>query len=642
MVVGVEVIPKNSDASKQSGSIDWQCKPQAAKQAPRKALPFAESFAPSRFPWILCLVLICQAMTLAADDPLATLRAAHPRLIVLDDQITADKQLIQTNPQAGALFKQIQQQADKILSEPSVQHVLIGPRLLAQSRSALRIISTSAGMYRLTGDTRYAQRAKQEMLAVAAFADWNPSHFLDVAEMTNACGIGYDWIYDQLSEEDRRTIRQAIVEKAFKPAFAAYDKKEFWTKSNMNWSQVCAGGLTVGALAIADQEPEISRKMIDLAHQTIITPMKEFAPDGGWDEGPGYWNYATSYNVFYLSAIESALGTDFGLEKMPGFSNTGSYHIQLTGPGKLMFNFADAGEAYESAPQMFWLARRFNVPTYAAWERANSAGHMNIFHLLWFNPDGDLNEVHDLPNATVFDRVNVGVMRSSFSDPDAWYVAFKGGDNGANHSHLDLGSFVLDAMGQRWALDLGPDDYNLPGYFGKQRFTYFRLMTRAHNTLTFNGGNQDPKAKARIIWFDTKPERSAAIIDLSAGYGGQVRRGVALIGGKQVLIQDEFSMPQDKELISQWNFHTRAKVKLDGRTAVLSLGGKHLKATLLSPAEGKFEMEVCDAPPPQKANAGVVNLFVRGGDVGRFAVVFGAVDDAGPPRIVDLSTWEKK
>jgi hypothetical protein len=586
--------------------------------------------------------MLVGANAVGADDPLAKLRAAHPRVIVLDEQIAADKQLIQTDPEAGELFQQMQRLADKMLNQPTAVHVLIGPRLLAQSRSALKTISTTAGMYRLTGDVRYAQRAKQEMLAVAAFADWNPSHFLDVAEMTNACGIGYDWIYDQLSEEDRRTIRNAIVEKGFNPALVAYEKKEFWTKSNMNWSQVCAGGLTVGALAIADQEPEISRKIIELAHKTIETPMKEFAPDGGWDEGPGYWNYATSYNVFYLSALESALGTDFGLEKMPGFSNTGSYHIQLTGPDRQVFNFADAGEGYEAAPQMFWLARRFNVPTYAAWERANSAGRMGIFHLLWFNPDGDMQQVHDLPTATVFERVNVGVMRSSFSDPQAWYVAFKGGDNGANHSHLDLGSFVLDALGERWGMDLGSDDYNLPGYFGKQRFTYFRLMTRAHNTLTFNGANQEPKAKAKIVWFDTKPDRSAAIIDLSAGYGGDVRRGVALIGGKQVLIQDEFSMPQDKELVSQWNFHTRATVKVAGQTALLSLGGKQLRATLLSPADGKFGTEDCDTPAPQRANPGVTNLFARSTGQGRFAVVFSADGDTAMPAVEPLAKWGKK
>lgn len=145
------------------------------------------------------------------------------------------------------MFKQLQKQADGMINQPPVKHVLIGPRLLDKSRKALEIISTTAAMYRLTGDVKYAARAKKEMLNVAAFADWNPSHFLDVAEMTNACGIGYDWIYDQLSADERATIRRSIVDLGFKPALTAYANKAFWTHSNMNWSQVCAGGLTVGA-----------------------------------------------------------------------------------------------------------------------------------------------------------------------------------------------------------------------------------------------------------------------------------------------------------------------------------------------------------------------------------------------------------
>jgi hypothetical protein len=593
---------------------------------------------------VMLLIGVLPLFAPAADDPLINLRKSHPRLMVLDDQIQTDKAFVKNDPMAAGVFQQLKAQADKMIDQPPVQHVLIGPRLLDKSRTALRVISTTAGMYRMTGDVKYAERAKREMLDVAAFADWNPSHFLDVAEMTNACGIGYDWIYDQLSPDDRKTIRQAIVDKAFKPAFEAYQKQEFWTKSNMNWSQVCAGGLTVGALAVADEEPDIARQMIDLAHQTMITPMKEFAPDGGWDEGPGYWNYATSYNVYYLAAIESALGTDFGLEKMLGFSNAGAFHIQLTGPGKKLFNFADAGEGYETAPQMFWLAKHFNRPTYAAWERANSAGKMGIFHLLWFDPDGTLDAADDLPLDAVFKRVNVGVFRSSFADPDAWYVAFKGGDNAANHSHLDLGSFVLDAMGQRWGMDLGPDDYNLPEYFGKLRFTYFRLMTRAHNTITLDGANQNEKAKAQIIWFDSKPDRASAVIDLTAAYPNavSVRRGISMIDRKRVLIQDEIKLMQEQPRPYEWNFHTQAQVETHGNKAILTLHGKRLLATLLSPKDGKFETTDCDAPPPQKPNTGVTNLMVHTVGGQTVAVLFSAVDDQFVPTLTDVATWMGK
>ena len=33
----------------------------------------------------------------------------------------------------------------------------------------------------------------------------------------------------------------------------------------------------------------------------------EYGPDGAWAEGPGYWRYATQYNVVFLAALETAL-----------------------------------------------------------------------------------------------------------------------------------------------------------------------------------------------------------------------------------------------------------------------------------------------------------------------------------------------
>jgi hypothetical protein len=599
-------------------------------------------FQRSAFKWI-AIILLVSAPLHAANDPLVNLRKSHPRLIVLNDQIKAVQGIIQTDKQAADTFAQVKQLADSMLRQATAKHVLIGPRLLAQSRSAMSIISTSAGMYRVTGDVRYADRAKKEMLAVAAFDDWNPSHFLDVAEMTNACGIGYDWIYDQLSPEDRSTIRTAIIEKGLKPGLTEYRKKTFWTDCNHNWGQVCAGGLTVGALSIADEEPDLAREILALTRKTISKPMNQFAPDGGWDEGPGYWNYATSYNVYYLAAIDSALGTDFGLEGDPGFSETALFHMQLTGPTHKTFNFADAGDGLEPAPQMFWFAKRFNRPEFAAWERASSAGHMNIFHLLWFDPDGQWPS-SNVPLATVFKRVNVGAMRSSWTDPNAWFIAFKGGDSAANHSHLDLGTFVFDAMGKRWALDLGPDNYNLPGYFGQQRFTYFRLGTKAHNTICVNGQNQNLKAKAPITSFVTAPDRTTAIIDLSAAYpSGSVRRGIELIDGKQVLIQDEVNLLQDKPIPFDWNFHTPARVDADGMKAVLTLSGTQLRATLLSPEDGKFETTNSDAAAPQKPNPGITNLVVHcSGLEHRIVVLFSAVDDTNVPGVVELSRWPVK
>jgi hypothetical protein len=580
----------------------------------------------------------------AADDILKTLRPQHPRLYVLDEDLPAIRRAAADDPLVRDWYERLQKEARKMLGEPPVEHRLIGRRLLDQSRAALRRISTLAALYRLDGDRRKAERARREMLTAAAFPDWNPSHFLDTAEMTNALAVGYDWLFDFLSEEDRAAVRAAIVEKGLKPGLRVYRKGGGWPEAHHNWNQVCNGGLAAGALAVADEEPALAAEVLARGRESIVRAMRSFAPDGGWEEGPGYWNYATHYNVFYLAALRSALGTDFGLTRRPGFADTGNFRIHSVGPLGLTFNFADAGAGAGTAPQMLWLARAFDRPDFARHERRLARPRPDVFHLLWAGERPADAPPEGAPRDALFRAVHVAFFRGAWDDDRAVYVGFKGGDNRANHSHLDLGTFVLDALGQRWALDLGPDDYNLPGYFGKQRWDYYRLGTEGHNTLTIDGANQNPNGRAPVIAYLSTPERAFAVADLTAGYAPKVRsarRGIALLGRQQVLVQDELEASQPVEVV--WNCHTRATVEAHGDRATLTQGGARLEARLLAPPGSRFEVVAADAPPPQAQQRDVHNLVVRlperAGDV-RIVVLFTPAEGGLPvPAVEPLENW---
>jgi hypothetical protein len=98
-----------------------------------------------------------------------------------------------------------------------------------------------------------------------------------------------------------------------------------------------------------------------------------------------------------------------------------------------------------------YFARIFNRPVYAAHQRVFRSGG-DIFDLFWHDPRGSKADLDSLPKDAFFRGVDVVFMRSSWTDPNALFVGFKGGDNAANHSNLDLGTFVLDALGERWAV----------------------------------------------------------------------------------------------------------------------------------------------------------------------------------------------
>ena len=69
---------------------------------------------------------------------------------------------------------------------------------LTTAREIQDIIATNAGLFLLTGNTTYSNRAIAEMLQVAKYPDWNPSNFLVTAETTQAMAMGYDWVFPEI------------------------------------------------------------------------------------------------------------------------------------------------------------------------------------------------------------------------------------------------------------------------------------------------------------------------------------------------------------------------------------------------------------------------------------------------------------
>lgn len=575
--------------------------------------------ASSKSVWRAALVFAAMIVAFAASaadetNSLKTLRAGHPRLVLLAEDIARIREFIETDATARRYHERIVARGEAVLRGPPVERVLIGPRLLDKSRTVVDRLYTLGLLHRLDGQKKWADRATREMLAVAAFKDWNPSHFLDVAEMTHGMAIGYDWFYDTLTPAQRKTIEAAIVEKGLLEAKKAHDRGVGWTKSQDNWNNVCNGGITVGALALADREPELAEWLVDRMRQSLPKALASYAPDGAWREGPGYWGYATRYTVYAFAALQSALGTDFGLSSMPGLSEAGVHRLQITGPTGLFFNFADCGEAARGDPTLFWLARRYDSPVLAAAQRELAGDDGMIGDLMWYDPRGSAEDIKRLPSDAHFQRINVAVMRSAWQDPQAIYVGFKGGDNKAGHSHLDLGTFVLDALGERWACELGADEYNMPGYFGGQRWTYYRLKTEGQNTLTLNGENQNPRAAAPVITFETSRDGARVVADLSQAYEAagakQGRRGVTLRDGRsRVLVQDELEVSKSTDVI--WTMHTHAKVAVAGSRAILRQGGKTLEARILSPASAQFSFEEVNLPLPQRPTKGLGKLLIR-------------------------------
>ena len=525
----------------------------------------------------------------------------HPRLLVNKEDLRLIRKSLARDPLSQAIADAVVREADVILTQSPIKRELQGRRLLGKSRTCVQRVVTLSMSYHLTNDEKYVRRCNEEMLAAARFRDWNPTHFLDVAEMTFALAVGYDWLFDQLDETSRTEIRSAIVSKGVSLPFETRHKG--WVRAENNWGQVCHGGLTAGALAIMENEPGLAARTVHNALHNVTPSMAAYAPKGSYPEGPGYWSYGTSYNVLLIGVLESVMGTDFGLSKAPGFSGTGQYLSLTCGPSGQFFNYADGGAGRSPQPVLFWFASRFGRPDWLLGERKllrnriirkSSNSRFFPFTLLWMNKVPETSEIQMPLHWHGEGGTPVTVHRSSWTDPNAVFFGLKAGSPSANHGQMDTGSFVLDADGVRWALDLGAEGYHGIESRGmnlwsraqdSDRWTIFRQQNHGHNTLVIDGTLQRAKGKSTIISFSSGPDLPHTVVDLSSVYEGQassVQRGMALLPSGEIIIQDELIGLKPGSLV-RWGMITPGKPgPLDGQRIQLHQGTASIALTIQS------------------------------------------------------------
>jgi len=563
-------------------------------------------------PLALLLVLFFSSLSeiQAQDLKGVHMTAPHPRLLMTK----ADEASIKASVKGNGFWRQVDsllmKAANSALSLSAPQRIVTGRRLLDVSRETLRRVLLLGYAYRMTGDSRYAQRAEQELLSVSAFSDWNPSHYLDVAEMTTAVAVGYDWLFDVMSNDTKDTIRKAIINKGLNPSFDA--QYNGWLQKENNWNQVCNSAMAYGALAIYEDASTLADSVIQRSITSIHKPMKNYGPDGAYPEGYSYWGFGTTYNVMLIDALEKCFGTDFNLSKQKGFLESAGFILHMVAPDHESFNYGDNKDTGRMSPAMFWLAKRNNDLSLlwnerSLFKRGNKKKLMDYrfftLAMLW----GAGVDMRHLPEPQQKTWVSptaitpVALMRTSWDDTKAIYLAFKGGSASSSHAHLDAGSFVMVANGERWAMDFGRQDYHSLESLGldiwnktqdSDRWKVFRYTNLAHNTLTFNNCMQDVKGYVCLNGSSSLTKQPSVSADLTPVYPGQIKsakRQVEIVDGKYVLVSDEIHTGK-KSTTMRWTMLTPSDAKLKGKNKiVLSHNGKRLVMEVNAPVKVRLK-----------------------------------------------------
>jgi oligo-alginate lyase len=372
--------------------------------------------------------------------------------------------------------------------------------------------------YTMTGDTRYAERAKALLTDLTNKEAWDGmddrtprwNAGLGTSHSNWAASVTFDAIYNALSTTERKDIANKIVKLGIEPTLADWLSKDKRIQSlnNMghNWWAAIVFEAGTASLAVMNEVPQAkqwalqvmddSREWFSFSGSVLENKPSSFDPDGGFYESINYANYGVSEYLLFRLAYTNALKPvsmpyDGLLQKtVDWFINAGYPRAEAP---LLSLDFGDSNEfANGDKPAKLLIALGLGKPDYywylqyTAKKKWGEDLHVSTPMGMLYQPENKVvASTPSLSSSAMYGGMGWGMLRSSWQ-PDATLLGVKCGFTW-NHTHADAGSFVLYHKGQNLLIDGGDVGYGNPEYS-----SYF-VTSRAHNVLMFNGEAQDPR-----------------------------------------------------------------------------------------------------------------------------------------------------
>lgn len=553
----------------------------------------------------MCTLFLILWITIPA---FGNVSSTHPRLLFNKVEEKEVKKLIKKDPLAGELASFLKEKADSMVILPQLTYDLNKyGNILYTSRAYVTRLGTLSLAYRLYGEQKYLDAVNKTLLWICDYKDWDPTHFLDTAEMTTAVAIAYDWLFDALPESTRQKVKESIYKNAISIVLREYEKggPGSWAKRETNWNVVCNTGMTLGALAVAEDYPKETATILENAARYMPNCLKHFAPDGVCYESLTYWGYTTSYLALYLKAVEQNGGDQTGIGQLPGISKTALYFKRTLTPSGQQFNFGNTtiGEALNT-PSFFFFSKYYHLPEVAEWFRTEinqsiqgkKALHPLFFLTLpWFDAKSPTKTENIPPLEVYHNSINdLLVLNGNRKEKGSIFLVAKGGTPNQAHQQMDCGTFIIESDSVSWTEDLGADDYALPGFWdykpGGDRWKYFRNNNFSHNTLNIDRQPQYANGKAFVCEENTHTAQPYARLDLSEVYKVQAHkafRKFTLINDHTIEVEDEVELRNTSSTVF-WTAATKADVTINGSVAQLQKDGKVFYFRILSPEGATF------------------------------------------------------
>lgn len=418
------------------------------------------------------------------------------------------------------------------------------------------------GQYLLmTDDPEVKAEAIKRLMEVAK---WDPKKAS--SEISNDLGAGniligmsllFDAAYADLTPEQRDEVMDSIEARCKQFADAGVVPMTLNPAQNHTWKKTEALG--VGAMALLGHR-EPARYWFESARNDFAY---RFLPSMGFDgenqEGIAYWRYGGEMLAEFADILQAFSGDN--LYEHPWLKNTVAFPIYCAPPGGYAISFADtSGNGNHTVRGPFAL---YNAGDFLAHLTQKTAFPYGSWYLGEEIPD------------TVAQRPPVDLAQDKYWDHIGWVlfnsclpngyegvaVGMHSGTYFAGHQHADQNHFVINAYGDKLAIDGGAYDW-----YGSPHYNSYAIQTRAHNTILVDGKGQATRTKgadgkietvySSLLYDYTKGDASAPKI-----YEGRLRyfkRKLLFIKPDYVVVHDQL-VATNKTAGFDWLMHSHTE-----------------------------------------------------------------------------------
>lgn len=468
--------------------------------------------------------------------------------------------------------------------------------------------------YQMTGEKRYAKKLRDALIHYGHLARWAgdahrdpPWHSeLNTARFCYGYAVGYDSIYDFLSEDERKTIAGSMIRLGILPTLDDWilGEKRIHALDSMghNWWSVCVSMAGLAALSLLDDAPQ-AEQWVQCVSQAfpewfyykgnvLQNKTANFDENGAFYESVSYANYALSEYLLFRLAYSNVFGKSSAPD-IPLLEKAGDFFVHTCYPtldSIMSVNFGDSSLRSTGARTLrMLLANGYDAPEYHWYLSRTDQGLDDPVGLVYYELRPRDSLPNDFTRSMLYPDIGWAILRSSWQD-DATMLAVKSGF-AWNHAHPDAGSFILFHNGELLIIDSGNCSYS------RREYTSYYRHSKAHNVILSDGHGQNPEDCGNGDRGTVTPGRIHRLID-AAGlryvfadatgptswkFSRNYRHFLWL--GSVILIFDDIRTHEAGSL--EWLLHYQDKAERQGRQILVSNGDARAVVWPLFPEEMK-------------------------------------------------------